>query len=286
MTSLKVLNQILGKQPLGTPLLGIEKFLKTAGLTSLFSSLVSIAVLISFTGATVQAADTSAQGVPSTTGSMDTSSTLNSQPSEAPEGDSYPPAQTKSETAPVDLNSIVSANWMLPFPDGKFHAEAVLTRAELASVLVNAFDLSKRNVVRESDFKIPDVPQNFWAYNAIQKALKTNTMKEYHSDEKFYPNQKIDRAEGFAILAQAYGVYQFEKNTQKEVMDHYSDAKLIPAWAHKAMATALHEGFVNTEKKGSALLIKPTAPFTRGDLAYALSQYMSRKNETSSPWTK
>lgn len=183
------------------------------------------------------------------------------------------------------FSRVVNAKLMTPFADGQFHPERGVNRADLATILVKAFALNKRDITKEADFQIPDVPSTFWAYPSIQIALKTNTMREYHADEKFYPNQQITRSEGFAILAQAYGVFQFAPDTLQEIFSDYSDADKIPAWAKKAMATALHEGFVNTS--GSVpgkIQIHPMAPLTRGDLAYALTKYLDRQEINESPW--
>jgi hypothetical protein len=191
-----------------------------------------------------------------------------------------PPADEAAPTAelakPTAMERVVEAQWMSNMPDGKFHPEKFVTRADLATVLVKAFNLNKRDAVSEPDIAIPDVPKTYWAYPQIQMMLKTNTMDGYHRDERFYPNQRVNRAEGFAILAQAYGVFQFEPDTLQQVFAPYSDVSKIPGWASKAMATALHEGFVNTEAKGDTQWIRPLAPLTRGDLAFALDKYLDR----------
>jgi hypothetical protein len=92
---------------------------------------------------------------------------------------------------------------------------------------------------------------------------------------RFYPEQRITRAEAFSIFAQAYGVFQFSDPTVANVLSRYKDAEKIPSWARKPMATALHEGFVNT-KPGDR--IDPLSPMTRGDIAYALNIYLNREN--------
>ncbi len=49
---------------------------------------------------------------------------------------------------------------------------------------------------------------------------------------------------------------------------------IYPDWAQQAMATALQEGFVNSDRNQA---IRPLEPMTRNDLAYALIQYLEKQ---------
>ena len=176
--------------------------------------------------------------------------------------------------SPIDR--VVAAKLMTGYPDGQFHAEAGLSRAELASIIVKVFDVDKRKLPDPSTIEVTDVPTTHWAYPAIQQVLKNKVMQGYRN-HRFFPNQKVTRAEGFAILAQAYGVFSFEDKVVDEILTPYSDAYQIPAWARKALATGLHEGFVNTQKAGDFDKISPLRPLNRGDVAYALAKYLDRQ---------
>jgi hypothetical protein len=179
------------------------------------------------------------------------------------------------------VEQVTAAGLMTKYSDGKFHAENLVSRAELASILVKTFQLDNRAAAkREAAIPVGDVPTSYWAYQDIQIALKTGTMKGYRGN-LFYPNQKITRAEAFAILAQAYGVFQFPDSTVEAILSQYPDANQVPGWAKKAMATALDSGFVNVDASSN---INPSKPITRGDLAYALSQYLTQqRTPTSAP---
>lgn len=192
-------------------------------------------------------------------------------------------AQTEStETILVTdsqyIQMVIDSKLMNNFPDGQFYAERLINRAELASILVKAFYLDKRliNQQQQSIF-IPDVPISHPAYQDIQIVLKTDIMKGYRGN-MFFPNQRVTRAEGLAIFAQAYGVFQFPDDTVNEILSSHPDAKSIPDWAKKAIATVVAEEFINMDTKGN---IYPLRPMTRGDLAYVLSRYLQRKNPES-----
>jgi hypothetical protein len=172
------------------------------------------------------------------------------------------------------IEQVVTAGLMSNLPDGQFHPESFINRAELASILVKAFRLDKRAAANQENLiEVKDVPNNNPAFNDIQTVLKTGIMKGYR-DNMFFPNQKVTRAEAFAIFAQAYGVFQFPDNTIEAILANYPDVASIPSWARKSLATALNEGFVNTDAQNK---INPLQPMTRGDMAYALSRYLERQ---------
>ena len=147
-------------------------------------------------------------------------------------------------------------------------------------MLVKTFDLDTRQAsIEKEDFVIQDVSSSHWAAESIQIVLKTEVMNGYR-DGMFFPNQRVNRAEALAIFAQAYGVFQFPENSINQLLAPYPDAGEIPEWAKKSIATALYEGFVNTDANNN---IKPLDPMTRGDMAYALSQYLERQEGKTAP---
>ncbi|MBC1221827.1 S-layer homology domain-containing protein [Nostoc sp. UCD121] len=181
--------------------------------------------------------------------------------------------ETTSGTSSDSIQQVVAAKWMTNFSDGKFYPERLVSRAELASIMVKAFRLDKREAVNKANLTIPDVPRSYWAFNDIQTVLKTDIMKGYRGNE-FFPNQKVTKAEALAIFAQAYGVFQFPDESVNEILASHPDEKSIPTWARKAIATVATEGFLNTDAQGN---ISPLKPVTRGDMAYVLSKYLQRQ---------
>lgn len=186
----------------------------------------------------------------------------------------YAQTQPAAQQANDPISQVVAAKLMTPYPDGNFRPEQVISRADLASILVKTFQLDKRVAAQQRILvQVPDVPTTHWAYNDIQTVLKTGIMKGYRGN-LFFPNQKINRAEAFSIIAQAYGVFQFPDQTVQQILARYPDSGQLPGWAKKSIATALYEGFVNTDQNGN---LAPNNPMTRGDMAYALSRYLERQ---------
>ena len=186
------------------------------------------------------------------------------------------PVPESTSGVPSDaIQQVTASKWMTNYSDGKFYPEKLLSRAELASIMVKAFGLNKRQAVSKENLTIPDVPRSHWAFNDIQTVFKTDIMKGYRGNE-FFPNQKVTKAEALAIFAQAYGVFQFPDEPVNEILASYPDEKSIPNWARKAIATVATEGFLNTDAQGN---ISPLKPVTRGDMAYVLSKYLQRQQQ-------
>ncbi|GAX39545.1 S-layer domain-containing protein [Tolypothrix sp. NIES-4075] len=187
----------------------------------------------------------------------------------------YFPLRVNAQPAiPGDsIQQVVAAKLMTNYPDGNFYTERLISRAELASIMVKAFRLDKRQAISKENLTVPDVTPSNPAFNDIQIVLKTEIMKGYRGN-MFFPNQKVTRAEALAIFAQAYGVFQFPDDTVNEILASHPDAQTIPDWAKKAIATVISEGFVNTDAQGN---IAPLKPMTRGDMAYVLSKYLQRQ---------
>ena len=186
-------------------------------------------------------------------------------------------AQQKNSPTPEQssdyIQQVVDAKLMSNFADGNFYGERWLDRAQLATIMVKAFRLDKRQeALQEKLVVVADVPSSHWAFTDIQVVLKTNIMRGYRGN-MFFPNQKVSRAEGLAIFAQAYGVFQFSDPTVDELLSPYPDSKFIPRWARKAIATVVAEKFVNIQDGN----IAPLKPMTRGDMAFVLSKYLQRK---------
>jgi hypothetical protein len=177
------------------------------------------------------------------------------------------------------IQKVVDSKLMDNFTDGKFYEDKLISRAELASILVKAFYLDKRAILPEKkSVFIPDVPTSHWAYQDIQIVLKTDIMKGYRRN-LFFPNQRVTRSEGLAIFAQAYGVFQFPDQSVDKILASHPDAKNIPDWSKRAIATVIAEEFVNMDTQGN---IYPLSPMTRGDLAYMLSKYLQRQQKQPS----
>ncbi len=189
------------------------------------------------------------------------------------------PSSVYAQILTVDpVKNVISTKIMNNYPDGKFHSDKTITRAELAAIIVKTFRLDENAEYKEVDMvAIPqDVPESHWGYKHIQIVLKNGIMKGYKGN-KFYPNIKVTRAEAFAIFAQAYGLPNFSPESLEAILAKYPDGKSIQDWARKPIAIALIEEFVNL-KNGK---IEPKSPVNRGDMVYAINKYLQYNKTTT-----
>jgi hypothetical protein len=174
---------------------------------------------------------------------------------------------------------VVEAGIMSPAPDGNFRAEATLTRAELASILVKTFDIEQRRIQhtqqtwsRSTDLK--DVSSLHWAYPEIQSVIQTGVMTPFPGD-RFMPDQTVTRAEGFAAIAQAHGGSPPPVEVSENILERFPDGQAVPEWARPSMASIVRKGWITLKDNQR---IAPHEPLTRGDIARTLSLYLSQNS--------
>jgi len=97
--------------------------------------------------------------------------------------------------APIENNATVGL--VQGYPDQTFRPERALTRAELATLLVRAKGIKLPVTQARQVFK--DVKPGFWAAKYIEVAQREGLVKGY-PDRTFRPNNKINKAEGIAVL--------------------------------------------------------------------------------------
>jgi hypothetical protein len=119
-------------------------------------------------------------------------------------------SKTSWSTSAIDLAAKIGI--VKGYEDGTFHADAKVTRAEFATMLVNALGLSPTGSSNFSDTK------GHWAADAI-RALQSSGVINGYKDGSFKPNQEISRAEIVAMLAR---VMNFG---QAPATDKFTDVK-------------------------------------------------------------
>ena len=146
------------------------------------------------------------------------------------------------------------------YPDGKFLPERVLTRAELATLLVRAKGIDITKPRTANLFK--DLTNKHWASAYIQAAVDFGYMKGY-PDNKFRPNKKISKAESITVLAR-YDALPTQKVAQKP----YSDVS-VKHWSAKYIQAAKDSGLLSYID-GDKLGIKSNV--TRAEVVEMLSK--------------
>lgn len=99
----------------------------------------------------------------------------------------------KEEISTLSLQGIIQG-----YTDGTFHPDQSVTRAELVQLLDRAIGFEGLEKVK-TGISFPDVEEDFWGREAIEKAAETGIINGY-PDGSFRPNDPVTREELAVII--------------------------------------------------------------------------------------
>ena len=192
-----------------------------------------------------------------------------------------PQATTPSTPAPaqrVNFLDVPQDFWAYPFittlaqrgivngfPGGYFKPTDPVTRAEFAALLQAAF---AQNPGRDNVAVFRDVPPDFWAVPAIDRAIQTGFLRGYPGDI-FQPQQEIPKVQ--VLVALATGLNLAPPSFPGQVVQSlYRDANQIPQYATEKVAAASTAGLVVNYP--DAKLLNPNQNATRAEVAAMIHQ--------------
>ena len=144
------------------------------------------------------------------------------------------------------------------FPDGNYRPDQLVTRAQFASIINNAFDQpAERQAIR-----FVDVPRNFWATNKIEQAYRMGFLEGFPGG-RFGPNQNIIRVN--SLIALASGLDLNPTGNVTNILNVFQDAASIPNYARNGTAAATQNQLVVNYPNPNTL--NPQRQATRADIA-------------------
>lgn len=193
-----------------------------------------------------------------------------------------PPAPGAPAT-PRPFNDVPADSWAAPFinglsargiltgfPDGTFRPDAPVTRAELATVVQEALAQSEQR----AGIKFRDVPEDFWAEQAITDAVKSRYMSGYPK-RTFRPDRPLSRLELLVTLAS--GLKLAPPENVPATLQRFQDSDQIPKWATARIAAATEAGLVSSYPNVQQL--NPNRTATRADVAAMVYQALVLQKE-------
>ena len=171
-------------------------------------------------------------------------------------------------------DAVVSAveNGLLRGNDGKLNPTGLLTRAQLATVIVRAF-----GATAEADLSgFTDVKADGWYYSALAKAKGMGVMNGT-SSTTMSPDRPISRQEVFVILARTLQL----ADGKAETLNAYKDAESVGAWAVGGTAAMVSAGYVS----GSNGYLLPTDNITREQFAQIIYNIFGTYYQTAGVYT-
>ncbi len=175
------------------------------------------------------------------------------------------------------IESLAVRDIIRGFPDGTFHPEAPVTRAEFAVMIRKAFPQSE--VIREG-VQFADVPITHWAYQAILEAYRMGFIQGYPGNT-FEPDQNISRSQVLVALANGLNLTTntntSSSNTENILNTAYLDSNNIPDFGRNAIAAATENGLVVNYPNVNQL--NPLAIATRAEVAAFLHQALVKTGQ-------
>ncbi|RKP54001.1 hypothetical protein D7Z26_11465 [Cohnella endophytica] len=167
------------------------------------------------------------------------------------------PAKFWAYNAIVELAAKQIVNGTSP---STYEPNRLVTRAEFATLLVNALKLTK-----EAPIKFVDVPTNAWYAKSVAIAFQAGIVKG-KSPTTFDPNGKITREEMVTMLMQAYEVKTGKKLGQY-TDSPFKDMNSVSSWAANYVKAAADLKLVNGRAPGQ---FAPKGVTTRAEAAQVI----------------
>ncbi|MFD2369406.1 S8 family serine peptidase [Brevibacillus sp. GCM10020057] len=149
------------------------------------------------------------------------------------------------------------------FADATFKPNAAVTRAQFATMLIQAMRASGLPVpsayTGKSTFR--DLPKKHWAYNSMGIAYQVGIMKGY-PNRQMKPDQPITRAEMASMIARAHNVLLYTRSTSS-----YRD---VPTshWASPAIEALTARNWLN----GYGSMFRPQGIATRAEVVVLIAK--------------
>ncbi|NMA64936.1 MAG: S-layer homology domain-containing protein, partial [Clostridiaceae bacterium] len=162
-------------------------------------------------------------------------------------------------------------NGLLVGSGGKILPNDYLTRAQMAAVIVRAFNASeKADLSGYSDVKPTD-----WFADSMAQAHKMGVMQG--SNGKMYPANFITRQEVCAVMARA-----FKLEPEEKINKTFTDADKISDWAKGEVYAVVNGGYI----QGHNGILDPLGYVTRAQFAQIFYNFIKQYIRTPGEYTK
>lgn len=180
----------------------------------------------------------------------------------------------ESHWAYKQIKQLSEKSVVIGYPDGTFKPDENVTRAEFASMAIKA--LGQEHTTVAQPVKFNDIDKDFWAYDAIQKAIYFDLVSNPEKEGKFRPYNSVSRAEALSIAVNALTTEQISEQKAKYVLSKvYKDANDIPAWFIIPAGKAEILGMVVSEPD-KASNMDSDRPATRAEVTAILYNMMEQ----------
>ena len=182
----------------------------------------------------------------------------------------------KNHWAADFIGSLANLNLVTGFADGSFQPEALINRAQYASLVVKIFN---PKLIRPT-VQFLDIPADFWALPVINQAYRSGFLSGF-PDKTFRPQQNLRRIELIQSLVGGLSL----PSAEVKVLEIYEDRDSIPDYAKPAVAAATETSMIVNYPKPTRLEAKRET--TRAEAVAFMYQALvrtGRVSEINSPY--
>ncbi len=177
--------------------------------------------------------------------------------------------------AASQINLLAEQGVIVGYPDGTFKPDENVTRAEFASMAIKALGQQNTKIVQPVDFS--DITREYWAYDAIQKALYFDLISSPKNGEPFRPDDSVSRAESLSVAVNALTTEEISVQKAKEVLSKaYVDTHTIPEWFIIPAGKAEILGMMVIMPTKDKAKVEAERPATRAEVAAILFKMMEQ----------
>ncbi|MEW6698377.1 MAG: S-layer homology domain-containing protein [Bacillota bacterium] len=202
---------------------------------------------------------------------------------EVPKPEELKPEEAMPEAKPVvkkfndieghwaanDIEYMAEQGYINGVGEGKFKPQALVTRAEFVTMLVNVLGLQG-----EADVSFKDVSKGAWYYSNIAKAHKAGLAKGNGKDT-FAPGAPITRQEMAAMVSNAMKHKGISPQADKTVLAVFADSSLIADWAKQAAAEVYAAKIIKGKPTNNKFWFAPKDNTTRAEAAAMLKNLLN-----------
>ncbi|MFC5404082.1 S-layer homology domain-containing protein [Cohnella soli] len=158
------------------------------------------------------------------------------------------------------INELVERKILSGTSATSFEPSRIVTRAEFATMLVNALQLTAKSDVQFSDVKTTD-----WFADAVAKALEAGLVQGKDNGQ-FDPKGQITREEMVVMLMRAYAI-MYGKELGDYSTSKFVDMKDVSSWAANLVSAAAELNLINGRSGGK---FAPKGISSRAEAAQAI----------------
>ncbi|WP_162463211.1 cadherin-like beta sandwich domain-containing protein [Paenibacillus psychroresistens] len=169
--------------------------------------------------------------------------------------------------AETEIRKAMAEGWVAGYPDGSFHPEREVTRAEFVQLMARSLGWKEPEALNMPDYAdIDDIGQ--WARPAISMAVQQGIINGYE-DGSFRPDSPLTRAEMTILIIRTLGL-PVETDQSTSFVDNSS----IPAWALPYIVEATKLGIVKGLENNR---FEPNGTATRAEAVVILTRLLNQK---------